>query len=195
MNQIISLQGGMAGGKTTLAKRLEKKFPNIYVSYENPYPLVAQRVKLNLDMSTEEGFVNNQRLFIRAEMERFRNLHKRNVLFDRGPEDIEFFTLHYPKANGYGWDIENFLKEELEELRTCRSDLIIYLEASPYTLLARKKADKTRGRGTFEKNMKLYPFEREWYETQNTIFLDTNDKCATEIELTTIKLLKEIDFI
>lgn len=185
----------MAGGKTTLAKRLEKKFPNILVTYENPYPIVAQREKLNFNMSTKEGFVNNQRLFIRAEIERFRNFPKGKVLFDRGPEDIEFFTLHYPRANGYGWDIENQLKEELEELRTCRSDLIIYLDASPSTLLSRKNADKTRARGSFEKNMKLYQFEREWYQTHNTIFLDTNDKCPAEIELTTLKLLKEIDFV
>ncbi|SFA70993.1 MULTISPECIES: AAA family ATPase [unclassified Bacillus (in: firmicutes)] len=195
MNQIVSFQGGMAGGKTTLAKRLEKKFPNIYVSYENPYPLVAQRGKLDLDLSTEEGFVNNQRLFIRAEIERFLKLPTGKVLFDRGPEDIEFFTLHYPRANGFEWDIEYLLKEELTELRSCRSDLIIYLDASPSTLFSRKIADQTRERGSFDKNMKLYPFEREWYEKQHTVFIQTNEKSADEIELTTLNLLKEIDFV
>ena len=37
---VISLQGPMASGKTTLAKRLEKRVSSIY---ENPYPIVEKR--------------------------------------------------------------------------------------------------------------------------------------------------------
>ncbi len=41
---VISLQGPMASGKTTLAKRLEKR--GFRVIYENPYPIVEKRKKI-----------------------------------------------------------------------------------------------------------------------------------------------------
>lgn len=46
------------------------------------------------------------------------------MIFDRGPEDIEFYTLFYPKMIGKEWDIETELKDELYKLRECRSDAI-----------------------------------------------------------------------
>ena len=38
MTYVISIQGPMASGKTTLAKRLERQ--GLSVIYENPYPIV-----------------------------------------------------------------------------------------------------------------------------------------------------------
>lgn len=40
MAYVISLQGSMASGKTTLAKRLERC--GLSVIYENPYPIVEK---------------------------------------------------------------------------------------------------------------------------------------------------------
>ncbi|MEH7455604.1 ATP-binding protein, partial [Gottfriedia acidiceleris] len=48
MRKIISIQGPMAGGKTTLAKRLENQLKNFQVIYENPYPIVQSRNNLKL---------------------------------------------------------------------------------------------------------------------------------------------------
>ncbi|PFM67589.1 ATP-binding protein, partial [Bacillus thuringiensis] len=55
MVYVISLQGPMASGKTTLAKRLERC--GLSVIYENPYPIVEKRKRLNLDMNSKEGFI------------------------------------------------------------------------------------------------------------------------------------------
>lgn len=40
MTYVISLQGPMASGKTTLAKRLEQY--ELSIIYENPYPIVEK---------------------------------------------------------------------------------------------------------------------------------------------------------
>ncbi|WP_426884105.1 AAA family ATPase, partial [Kocuria palustris] len=94
MVYVISLQGPMASGKTTLAKRLERC--GLSVIYENPYPIVEKRKRLNLDMNSKEGFIINQKMFIEAKIKEFQNVKGSVVIFDRGPEDIEFFTLFYP---------------------------------------------------------------------------------------------------
>lgn len=46
------------------------------------------------------------------------------VIFDRGPEDIEFYSLFYPKLIGKEWDIETELQDDLCKLREYRSDAI-----------------------------------------------------------------------
>lgn len=185
----------MAGGKTTLTKRLEKQIDNVYFTYENPYPLVKQRDSKKLDIHTKEGFIENQRLFIEAEIKRYNNLPKGKVIFDRGPEDIEFYTIHFPIANGFDWDIESLLKDELEALRKCRSDLILYLDASEETLLLRKQSDQNRRRNSFEKNIKLYKYENDWFKQFNTKFVDANNKTPEQLEERTLKFLKEIGYI
>ena len=121
MVYVISLQGPMASGKTTLAKRLERC--GLSVIYENPYPIVEKRKQLNLDMNSKEGFIINQKMFIEAKIKEFQNVKGSVVIFDRGPEDIEF--LHF-LSNDYReeWDIEAELKGELYKLRECRSDAI-----------------------------------------------------------------------
>ena len=62
-------------------------------------------------------------MFIEAKIKEFQNVKGSVVIFDRGPEDIEF--LHF-LSNDYReeWDIEAELKGELYKLRECRSDAI-----------------------------------------------------------------------
>lgn len=122
MAYVISLQRPMASGKTTLAKSLE--LHGLSVIYENPYPIVEKRKQLNLDMNSKEGFIANQKMFIEAKIKEFQNAKGSVVIFDRGPEDIEFYTIFYPTTIGKEWDIETELKDELYKLRECRSDAI-----------------------------------------------------------------------
>lgn len=191
MNKIISIQGGMAVGKTTLAKTLEKQFQRIQVIYENPYPIVNKRNNLKLDLHTLEGFIENQKLFIETEIKRFEQLNNNLVILDRGPEDIEFYTLYFPIANGYLWDIENRLKDELGELRKCRSDLIFYLDADLETLQYRKQNDLSKRRNSFNQNMELYLYEKDWYKQFNTKFINVNKKSPVEVEKLVLQILTE----
>ncbi len=123
--------------------------------YENPHEIIEKRQKLNLDIYTKEGFITNQKMFIEAKIKEFQNVRGRIVIFDRGPEEIEFYTLHFPKLIGMDWDIEKELKGELYKLRTCRSDAIFYLDVSKKKLQERKENDMSRRRSTFREQLHM----------------------------------------
>ncbi|CAI8869437.1 MULTISPECIES: AAA family ATPase [Bacillus cereus group] len=189
MTYIISLQGPMASGKTTLARRLEKHgFP---ILYENPYGIVEKRKNLNLDIYTKEGFITNQRMFIEAKIKEIQNARGRIVIFDRGSEDIEFYTIYFPKLIGMDWDIENELKDELYKLRRCRSDAIFYLDVSKKILQERKKNDNTRRRSTFEKQLELAEIEKQWYKQFPVTYVNTDEATVEETERYFMKWVKE----
>ncbi|UYX50446.1 ATP-binding protein [Bacillus thuringiensis] len=181
MTYIVSLQGPMASGKTTLAKRLEKRGHSII--YENPYPIVEKQKELNLDIYTKDGFITNQKMFIEAKIKEFQNVKESIVIFDRGPEDIEFYTIFYPKLIGEDWDIETGLQEELYKLRECRSNAIFYLDVSKENVYNRKNNDITRNRSTFEEQYKLVETEKEWYKQFPVTYVDTNTLSVNELEI------------
>ncbi|AKE17984.1 ATP-binding protein [Bacillus cereus] len=189
MTYVISLQGPMASGKTTLAKRLEKR--GFRVIYENPYPIVEKRKKLNLDMNSKVGFIMNQKMFMEAKIKEFQNVKDSVVIFDRGPEDIEFFTLFYPTIIGEEWDIETELKDELYKLRECRSDVIFYLDVTKKNVYDRKNNDRTRNRSTFEEQFKLVETEKDWYKQFPVTYVDTNRLTVDDLEVYFMDWLKE----
>lgn len=189
MAYVISLQGPMASGKTTLAKRLERQ--GLSVIYENPYPIVKKRKVLNLDMNSKEGFILNQKMFMEAKIKEFQNVKDAVVIFDRGPEDIEFFTLFYPTIIGEEWDIETELKDELYKLRECRSDAIFYLDVTEKNVYDRKNNDRARKRSTFEEQFKLVETEKDWYKQFPVTYVDTNRLTAEELEVYFMDWLKE----
>ncbi|MGX5476340.1 AAA family ATPase [Bacillus thuringiensis] len=189
MVYVISLQGPMASGKTTLAKRLERC--GLSVIYEYPYPIVEKRKRLNLDMNSKEGFIINQKMFIEAKIKEFQNVKDSVVIFDRGPEDIEFFTLFYPTIIGEEWDIEAELKDELYELRECRSDAIFYLDVTKKNVYDRKNNDRTRNRSTFEEQFKLVETEKDWYKQFPVTYVDTNRLTVDDLEVYFMDWLKE----
>lgn len=186
---VISLQGPMASGKTTLAKRLEMR--GFRVIYENPYPIVEKRKKLNLDMNSKVGFIMNQKMFMEAKIKEFQNVKDSVVIFDRGPEDIEFFTLFYPTIIGEEWDIETELKDELYKLRECRSDVIFYLDVTKKNVYDRKNNDRTRNRSTFEEQFKLVETEKDWYKQFPVTYVDTNRLIVDDLEVYFMDWLKE----
>ncbi|WP_259638577.1 AAA family ATPase [Bacillus cereus] len=186
---VISLQGPMASGKTTLAKRLEKR--GFRVIYENPYPIVEKRKKLNLDMNSKVGFIMNQKMFMEAKIKEFQNVKDSVVIFDRGPEDIEFFTLFYPTIIGEEWDIETELKDELYKLRECRSDVIFYLDVTKKNVYDRKNNDRTRNRSTLEEQFKLVETEKDWYKQFPVTYVDTNRLTVDDLEVYFMDWLKE----
>ncbi|MEI4462889.1 AAA family ATPase [Exiguobacterium indicum] len=195
MRTILSIQGGMASGKTTLARALEDAYPELHVYYENPYPIVQKRKELGLDIHTEDGFVENQRLFIQAEIERFRHFPDGHIILDRGPEDLEFYTLHYPQIHGHDWDMESRLKTELEALRTCRSDQILYLQALDHLLQERRDADQERSRQSFEQHHPLWALEENWYKQFPVYSIDTTAKTPEQVRQTAVQLLAFGKFI
>ncbi|MER2125101.1 MAG: ATP-binding protein, partial [Exiguobacterium indicum] len=156
---------------------------------ENPYPIVQKRKELGLDIRTEDGFVENQRLFIQAELERFRHFPDGHIILDRGPEDLEFYTLHYPQIHRHDWDIESRLKTELEALRECRSDQILYLRAPDHLLRERRDADQTRTRQSFAQHEPLWKLEKNWFERFPVHPIDTTAKTPEQVRQAAIHQL------
>lgn len=189
MTYIISLQGPMASGKTTLAKRLEER--GYSVVYENPYPIVEKRKKLHLDISSKEGFLTNQKMFMEAKIKELQSAKGSVVIFDRGPEDIEFYSLFYPKLIGKEWDIETELQDDLCKLREYRSDAIFYLDVSEENVYDRKNNDRARKRSTFEEQFKLVETEKEWYKQFPVTYVDTNKLTVDDLEVYFTDWLKE----
>ena len=178
---VISLQGPQAVGKTTVARRLQRKMTDVHFYFEDPYPVVAKGMSMGLDINTKDGFIESQRLFIEAECDRYERLPCGRIVMDRGPEDVECFTLVYPKTLGADWNIECALSKELSRLRARRSDHILYLSASRQVLLRRKEADAGRRRGFFDLTRMAF-FEQWFREHTRAEFVDVTDSAPNEVE-------------
>lgn len=185
---IISLQGGMAVGKTTLAKKLQSRLKNITCSFE-----YQKNKPEGLDMFNEQDYYKIQTYFIMLEIDRYKNLPAGNVILDSGPEEIEFYTLFFPKSIGANWNVEDVLADDLAELRKCNIDEILYLDANPDTLIQRKDGDITRKRGFFENYLVyLHPFKKEFFSRKNnTTILDVNNMSPEEVEEWVLYWLEE----
>lgn len=175
-----------------LIQKLQQRYSEVYFAFENPYPLVQKRKALALDIATEAGFIANQRLFIQAECQRFHALPEGNVILERGAEDVEFFTLHYPMSIGTNWNVVEQLSQELAELRLCRSDRALYLWANPATLALRKQGDVSRPRRGFAHHLQhLYPLEKSWFLTlPHTACLDVDTLSSAQVESSVIRWLE-----
>lgn len=168
MSVILSLQGCMAAGKTTAARYVENNLGNIFVSYENPAPLLEEIKRQGWKQNTLEGFLEIQRLFIREEIRRWEKCrHHEYVLMDLGADEIEFFTLFYPVSMGFDWDTETLLKAELTALRECVYTGVLFLSASPEVLRHHKQMDTSRKRGSFDHYLiNMYRAKIEWFSSR-----------------------------
>ncbi len=176
----------MAAGKTTAAKFVENHLNNVFVSYENPAPMLQEIKRQGWNQSTLDGFIEIQRLFIKAEINRWDECKQyQYVLMDLGANEIEFFTLFYPKSIGFDWDVESLLKDELAELRQCVYTGVLFLNASAQTLINNKQMDITRNRGSFDHYLtKLLDVKTTWFSNRQqpeTDFIDINGLTIEQI--------------
>ena len=165
MPLILSLQGCMAVGKTTAVKYLESYAPYINISYEENNDVVEQVKLRSLDKNAFEDYIEIQKLWIQNEIIRWEKAKEFSCsIMDFGAEEIEFYTLNYPKTIGVNWNVESKLHGELEQLRQCMPNRILYFDASEEVLRSRKKNDNARSRPFFEHHLKyLLPLKRDWF--------------------------------
>ena len=162
---VLSLQGCMAVGKTTAVQYLRENAPYVNISYENNADVIDEIKQRQLDKNIYEDYLEIQKLWLSKEVVRY---HKAKdfecSIMDFGAEEIEFYTLNYPKTIGQNWNIENALKKELEQIRECMPTRILFLDASTEVLVRRKENDKSRSRNFFEHHLKyLLPLKRNWF--------------------------------
>lgn len=127
---ILSLQGCMAVGKTTAVRYLQEHAPEIHISYEDNSDVIAQIKARNLDKNKYEDYLKIQRLWLRKEVQRWEKARQYPcTVMDFGAEEIAFYTLNYPKTIGMDWDVADALKPELDAVKACMPDRILFLNA------------------------------------------------------------------
>ena len=106
-----------------------------------------------------------QKLWLLNEIRRWEQAQKYPcTVMDFGAEEIEFYTLNYPKSMGLEWEVEKALEPELESVRKCMPDRILFLNASEDVLRRHKEMDRTRSREFFEYYLiHLLPLKRDWF--------------------------------
>ena len=181
---ILSLQGCMAVGKTTAVRYLQVHASYLHVSWEKHQGVIQEVRRRQLDKNVYEDYLEIQRLWLKNEVERHEEaLAYPNSVMDFGAEEIEFYTLNYPKSIGARWDVEKPLAAELAEVRACLPDRILFLDASDEVLRAHKAGDATRSRNFFEQHLQtLLPLKRAWFaQRENVDWLRVDDLTPDEV--------------
>ena len=171
MSLILSLQGCMAVGKTSVARYLEAHIPGLRVFYEDNTGVLEEVRRRSLDKTVYADYLEIQRLWIARELRRWEAAQVLPaVLMDLGAEEIEFYTLHYPKSIGRDWEIETPLAKELQSLRRCLPRRILFLDAGDEVLRRRKASDESRSREFFEHTLTtLLPLKRQWFLNRENV--------------------------
>ena len=186
---ILSLQGCMAVGKTTAVQYLQEHAPYVHIGHEDNRDVIAEIKRRGLEKNTYEGYVEIQRLWLQKEVARWEKLRAHSCsLMDFGADEIEFYTLNYPKAIGQNWEIGCALADELETVRQCMPYRILFLDASEQVLRQRKERDQTRSRNFFEFYLtQLLPLKKEWFFEKENVDVLNVDCLSTEEVGTRVK--------
>lgn len=189
MGTIVSLSGCRAVGKTTLINNLQTRYPQLYIREG------FRKTDTGFRMCVKEEYYMNERWYIQREIEEYQTLKKMdsNVLLLRGAEDLAFFAVHYPRIHGYSWNVEEDLHDELQALKKCQSDGILYLDADVQTILRRKESDKTKDRTTMEDwLLNWQPYLDAYIKSfPYTTVLKTDNMSETDVFTWTIEWLEE----
>jgi len=177
----FSIQDCMSVGKKTAIHYVENHMSDVFASYEWDDEIMQKLRKHNYDKTTFEGYVETQRLWIEKEILRFKKAKaegKSCVVIDFGAEDLEFYTINWPKTIGMNWDIEEEMKDELEKFRECLPEIILFLEASHLKLIANKKSDVNRTRNYFDTYYKqIMPLKEAWFRSKDNVdYLNVKNK-------------------
>ena len=90
---IISLQGSMAVGKTSVLKDIVKRLQGVTISYEDVAGVITKIKQDQLDKDNYDDYQIIQGLWIDHEISRYEKVaDKKLVLMDFGAEEIDFYT-------------------------------------------------------------------------------------------------------
>ena len=174
---ILSLQGCMAVGKTTAVRYLQDHAPYVNISYEVNTDIIEEVKRRHLNKNKYEDYLEIQKLWLYKEVMRYHTAQRFPCsVMDFGAEEIEFYTLNYPRTIGQDWEVESMLHSELEAVRKCMPARILLLDASDEVLRKHRESDSTRSRTFFEHHMKyLLPLKRQWFigkENVDVLYVD-----------------------
>jgi len=190
---VISVQGCHAVGKSTLINQIKLARPDISCWSEGLRELDARKANTHLRMDVEEEFYQIQRWYVEHVVRRFRSFPPHSiVMLDRGPEEIEFYLFHYLRIHRRNWDIEAHFSQDLARLRRCRSNRVLYLDASLETIIARRESD-ARNRPTMDVWLRDWqPYVEAYFKSMpKTVVLNTDQMTAQEVFAWTVKWIDE----
>ena len=179
---VLSLQGCMAVGKTTALQYIQEQAPYVNVSYELNDDVIEQIRSQRLKKNILKDYIEIQKMWIAKEIERYRRARRFPCsIMDFGAEEIEFYTLNYPKTIGADWNVEERLHSELEKLRICLPDRILFLDASEHVLRNHKENDETRSRAFFDHHLqRLLPLKKDWFIGRENVDILNVDNLSRE---------------
>lgn len=179
---ILSLQGCMAVGKTTAARYIQANAPGINISFDINTDIINEVKARGLDKNKFTDYIEIQKLWLAKEVIRYEKaIMYPCTVMDFGAEEIEFYTLNYPVSIGKDWDVESALKKELDQVRKCMPEHILFLDASCDVLRAHKQSDVTRTRSFFEYHMQeLMPLKKKWFIGRKNVDVLTVDKLSAD---------------
>ena len=91
---ILSLEGCMAVGKTTVLKYLKEHVPGLHVCLEDISPAVGRVTARNLKKTQYADYLEIQRIWISNELARFKQANRFPLsVLEYGPAEIEFYPL------------------------------------------------------------------------------------------------------
>lgn len=162
---VLSLQGCMAVGKTTAARYVQSRMPQVHVCPEDNLAVIGEVKRRGLDKNAYADYLEIQRLFLQSEVRRYEAASRFPcALMDFGAEEIAFYTLHYPQIIGQDWAVEAPLSDALADVRRCMPARILFLDAPDDVLRARRDGDASRARGFFDTYLtRLLPLKRRWF--------------------------------
>lgn len=181
---VLSLQGCMAAGKTTAVRYLQQYAPYVHISYENNTDVIDEIKHRHLNKNNYHDYLEIQKLWLNKEVARYNKAKDFSCsIMDYGAEEIEFYTLNYPKSIGQHWEVETPLQHELKAVRNCMPVRILFLDASEHVLTERKESDKTRSRTFFEHYLKhMLPLKKKWFLGKQYVdFLQVDSLNADEV--------------
>lgn len=181
---VLALQGSMAVGKTSAARWLASHDPALHVCLEDNTAVLAEVRRRGLDKTRYPDYIEIQRLWLQNEVRRWQTAQVYPcTVMDFGAEEIEFYTLHYPRSIGQNWDVEGPLAQELAAVRRCMPQRILFLDAPDEVLCRRKAGDTSRDRGFFDHYLTaLLPLKRAWFAAKDNVdFLDTASLTPDEV--------------
>ena len=146
--------------------------------------MIVYLKRRGLKKTKYEDYLEIQKLWLENEVKRYEKAQLWEcTMMDFGAEEIEFYTLNYPKTIGADWDVEHLLKKELDAVRACMPQRILFLDASEETLRKRKETDTIRSREFFEYYIqKLLPLKKEWFLNRADVdILNTDGKSIQEV--------------
>ena len=177
---IVSLAGSRGVGKSSVLKKLKIQYPDCIVREG------FRNLHNGLDCNKYDEFIKNEKQYITREIQDYKQYLSDNriVFLTRGLEEVLAYMDFFVETNHPDWkkeDIYSDLGIEYKLLTLCKSDLIIYLDASDEVIITRLKDDMEKKRDKVQMWLSFNKYTHELFsEHENCYFINVNNLSIDE---------------